>query len=196
MKNSTKSAMNNSTNSDRIIVQIGHECGAGANHLVTIWEGLEDDCPWDELDQVATEEGMVLVSCVIEEDHVPENDLQLAMIRSVYQTYLSANMADHESSNKAMPYVWADNVCNPLSKALQAMHVDMCATCSNGELTMVGGTVIGADWAIKPAKYMKQMVHGGNIRVTQGDNYIGTYMTYYDMTNSITDLDAVGSEWL
>ncbi len=45
-----------------IRVEIGHPCGAGASHLSTIWEGRDDECPWDELEEVAKEEGKVLVS--------------------------------------------------------------------------------------------------------------------------------------
>jgi len=45
-----------------IKIEIGYACGAGANHLSTLWEGEEKDCPWDELEQIANEKGKVLVS--------------------------------------------------------------------------------------------------------------------------------------
>jgi len=45
-----------------IRIEVGHPCGAGASHLSTIWEGRDDECPWDELEEVAKQEGKVLVS--------------------------------------------------------------------------------------------------------------------------------------
>ncbi len=44
-------------------------------------------------------------------------------------------------------------------------------------------------------QYRKEMVLGGNICVTLGSKYIGTYYCTYDMDQSIKDLGTVGSYW-
>jgi hypothetical protein len=43
-------------------VEMGYACGAGANHLSTVYEGLDSNCPWEALEEIAKQEGKILVA--------------------------------------------------------------------------------------------------------------------------------------
>ena len=58
------------------------------------------------------------------------------MILSLYSAYEAANMADADNYKGDLPSSAAHAVCNPLSKALIALGVDMDKTCGCGELVM------------------------------------------------------------